>query len=132
MIQRRHRSRGKTQQKAVKREVMIDLAQVARPLVLVDAAGTATIQIAQTAGVLDRLPKRAWVAKHADRLADIAPEGAHAHHQRQDRVEERRAEQRRHRLVRHQFVKRARSGVHAEQNLPVVEGSKAENERRNA
>src|SRR6266446_6625312 len=72
---------------------MIDLAQVARPLVLVDAAGTAAVQIAQLSGVLDRLPERARIGKHADRLADIAPERVDTHRQRQDRVQERRAEQ---------------------------------------
>src|SRR5260370_16400285 len=88
MIQRRHDSRGKTQHEAVKRKVMIDLAPVARPLVLVDAADTATIEIAQLPGVFHRLPERSGVGKHADRLADIPPESAPPHHPPHDPLEE--------------------------------------------
>ena len=51
---------------------------------------------------------------------------------RDDRIEEGRAEQRRHRVVRHQSVERARTGMDAEQHLPVVQGGEAENERGDA
>ena len=52
--------------------------------------------------------------------------------ERYDRVEQRRAEQQRHRVVRHQLIERAGAGMDAEQHLPVVQGGKAENERRDA
>src|SRR6266568_7231091 len=75
---------------------------------------------------------RPGLGEHPDRLADIAPERAHTHHQCCDRIKKRRTEQQRHRVMRHQFVERAGSGMDSEQHLPVVEGGKAENERRNA
>ena len=108
--------------------MVIELAAIGRPVVLVEAADAAAVEIAQLAGVADRLPQRGRIGLHADGLADVAPERAHAHDQRDDRIEERRAEQRRHRVVRHQFVERARAGVDAEQHLPVVEGGEAEDE----
>ncbi len=132
MIRRRHRGRGEAQPKAVEGQMMIDLAQVARPLVLVDAADAAAVEIAQLSGVLDRLPDRGRIHPHADGLADVAPERAHAHDQRHDGIEKHAAEQRRHRIVRHQFVERAGSGMDAEQHLAVVEGGEAEDERRDA
>ena len=79
MIQRRDRGRGETQPKTVERQVMIDLAPVVRPLVLVDAADPAAVEIAQLTGVLHRLPQRGRIGLHPDGLADIAPERAHTH-----------------------------------------------------
>ena len=108
--------------------MVIDLAQVARPLVLVDAADAAAVEIAQSSGILDRLPERGRIRQHADRLADVAPERAHAHHERHDRIEERRAEQRRHRIVRHQLVERARAGMDAEQHRRSCQCGEAEDE----
>ena len=132
VIRRRHRGRGEAQPKTVEGQMVIDPAQVARPLVLVDAADAAAVEIAQLSGVLDRLPERGRIDQHADRLADVAPERAHAHDQRHDGVEKRAAEQRRHRIVRHQLVERARAGMDAEQHLAVVQRGEAEDERRDA
>ena len=99
---------------------------------MIVAADAAAIEIAQLAGIADRLPDRAAVSAAADRIADVAPERAHAHRQRDDRVEKGSAEQRRHRVVRHQPVERARTGVRAEQHAAVVPRRKAEDERRDA
>ena len=108
--------------------MVIDLAAVGRVVVLVETADAAAVEIAQLAGIADRLQQRACVGPHADGFADVAPERAHAHDQRYDRIKERRAEQRRHRVMRHQFVERAGAGVDAEQHLAVVEGGKAKDE----
>src|SRR5258708_20473547 len=89
MIERRHTCRGEAQRKAVEGQMMIDLAPVARPLVLVDAADPAAIEIAQLSGVLHRLPERSGLGQHADRLADIAPEGADTHDERYNPLEQR-------------------------------------------
>ena len=86
------------------------------------------MEIAQLAGIADRLEDRAAVGPAADRRADVAPEGAHAHDQREDRIEEGSAEQRGHRVVRHQFVECAGTGVHTKQHATVVERREAEDE----
>ena len=132
MVKCRHAGCGKAQQKSVESEVVIDLAAVGRALVLVEAADAATVEIAQVPGIPDRLPQRRHIAPHAHGFADIAPERAHAHDQRRDRIEERRPEQRGHGVVRHQFVERTRARVDAEQNLPIVQCGKAEDERGDA
>ena len=110
--------------------MVIDLAAVGRALVLVEAADAATVEIAQVPGIPDRLPQRRHIAPHAHGLADIAPEGAGAHRQGCDRIQERRAEQRRHRVMRHQRIERAGAGVNAVQRLRIVEDGKAEDEDR--
>src|SRR6202021_4150560 len=89
MIERRDDSGSEAQQEAVERQMMIDLAPVARPLVFIDAADTAAIEIAQAACILHRLPQRRRIREHADRLADITPEGADAHRHGYDRIEQR-------------------------------------------
>ena len=43
------------------------------------------VEVAQLAGIADRLQQRTDIGLHADGLADVAPERAHAHDQRDDR-----------------------------------------------
>ena len=112
--------------------MMIDLAPVGRVVVFVEAADAAAVEIAQLAGIAHRLEQRACIDTSADRFADIAPKGADAHDERDDRVEQRGAEQQRHRVVRHQSIERARPGVDAVEHLMVVERGKAENKGRHA
>ena len=128
MIQRGDGGRGEAQHESVEGEVMIELAPIIRALVLVEAADAAAVEIAQLAGVAKCLPQRFCVGRHPDRLANVAPERAHAHDERHDGVHERGGKQRRHRVVRHQPVERARSGVDTEQHLAVMHGGEAEDE----
>ena len=79
------------------------------------------------------MQQRAHIGLHADGLADIAPERAHAHDQRDDRIKKRRAEQGGHRVMRHQFVERAgaRCGV-PNSTCRSLQRGKAEDERGDA
>ena len=108
--------------------MMEKLAPVGRLVVLVVAADAAAMEIAQLAGIADGLEDRAAVSPATDRCADVAPERANAHDQREDRIEKGGAEQSGHRIMRHQLVEGAGTGVHAKQYAAVVESRKAEDE----
>ena len=50
---------------------MKNLAPVGRAIILIEAADATAIEIAQLAGIADRLPQRGNISAHADGLADV-------------------------------------------------------------
>src|SRR3954470_16327699 len=88
VIEGRYRGRGKAEHEAVEGQVMIDPAVISRTFVLVHATDAAAVQVAQTSGILHRLPERARLPQRFRRFPDIAPEHPQAHPHGDDGVEE--------------------------------------------
>ena len=112
--------------------MVIVLAVVGRTLVIVHAAHAAAVEIAQASGVFHRLPKRTRLGQRLHRFADIAPEQAEAHADRNERIEKGNAEQQRHHIVRHQPIEGAGRRIGGEQRGRLVRQDKADDEEGDA
>ena len=112
--------------------MVVGPAPIAGSFVLGVAAHAAAVEIAQAAGILDRLPKGHGLDPCTGRLTDVVPEGPKAHDQRHNGVEKGGAEDRDHRVVRHHPIESPCADVAVKEDCRIMRGHETDDEGDNA